>query len=176
MNVEKGVIDHRVAGYREAARKSGVKLTQQRLEIFRAIASSLEHPDAEAVFKSVKKKMPAVSLDTVYRTLWLLKDLGLILTLGPRRETIRFDANLLRHHHFICERCGLMRDFESGEFDSIGIPKSAEGFGTVTETHIELRGLCRGCLKEKAEESAKKKSWKSPGKARRRTWPKKRRS
>jgi Fur family peroxide stress response transcriptional regulator len=169
MKLEKSVIDRRVEGYREAARKAGVKLTHQRLEIFRTIASSLEHPDAEAVFKAIKKRMPTVSLDTVYRTLWLLKNLGMILTLGLRRETVRFDANLSRHHHFICERCGLMRDFESAEFDSIGIPKSAEGFGTVTETHIELRGLCRGCMKEKAEESAKTKPGESPGKARRRT-------
>jgi len=176
MKVEKGVIEARVEVYREAARKVGVKLTHQRLEIFRTIASSLEHPDAEAVFKAVKKRMPTVSLDTVYRTLWLLKDLGVILTLGPRRETVRFDANLSRHHHFICERCGLMRDFESAELDSIGIPKSAKGFGTVTETHIELRGLCRGCMEEKADESAKTSSGESPEKGRRRTWRKKRRN
>ncbi len=176
MKLRREVIDRRVAAYTEAARKAGVKLTNQRLEIFHAIASSLEHPDAEGVFKTIRKRMPTVSLDTVYRTLWLLKDLGLILTLGPRRETVRFDANLSRHHHFVCERCGLMRDFQSAELDSIGIPKSAEGFGTVTETHIELRGLCRGCMKEKAVKSAKNQPGESPGNARRKTWPKKRRS
>ncbi|MCK7479895.1 MAG: transcriptional repressor [Candidatus Moduliflexus flocculans] len=58
------------------------------------MASSLEHPDADAVFRAVRKRVPTVSIDTVYRTLWMLNDLGLVTTLGPRRESVRFDANL----------------------------------------------------------------------------------
>ena len=64
-----------------------------------------------AVFEGVRERMPTVSLDTVYRTLWWLKDLGLITTLGSSRERTRFDANLSRHHHFVCVQCGLTRDF-----------------------------------------------------------------
>jgi len=63
-----------------------------------------------------------VSLDTVYRTLWMLNDLQLIATLGPRRESVRFDANLEPHHHYICVRCGLAKDFESGELNALASP------------------------------------------------------
>ena len=82
------------------AREAGLKITHQRLEIFRELAGTEEHPDAETIFRAVQLRMPTVSLDTVYRTLWMLHDLGLVKTLGPQRHGVRFDANLDRHHHF----------------------------------------------------------------------------
>ena len=63
--------------------------------------------------------MPTVSLDTVYRTLWKLRDLGLVKTLGPNRDAVRFDANLEGHHHYVCVRCGLVRDFDSEELSVV---------------------------------------------------------
>jgi len=76
----------RLERFKAAARRAGIRLTHQRLEIFREVAATEEHPDAETVFRGIRKRVPTVSLDTVYRTLWLLEDLGLIATLGPRRE------------------------------------------------------------------------------------------
>jgi len=138
-------VGRRVDRFRSAARDAGVKLTHQRLEIFREVASSAEHPDAEAVLRSVRKRMPTVSIDTVYRTLWMLNDLGLVTTLGPRRENIRFDANLEHHHHYVCVRCGLARDFESAALDAVGVPDAVKAFGHVVETHVEVRGVCSRC-------------------------------
>ena len=111
MIVPKQDIEQRMARFSETCRKSGAKLTHQRMEIFREVAQNGDHPDAEKVFQGVRERMPTVSLDTVYRTLWWLKELGLIKTLGPPRKRTRFDANLSRHHHFICIQCGLTRDF-----------------------------------------------------------------
>ena len=101
MEIPKQDIDERMARFTDACRKSGAKLTHQRMEIFREVAQTQNHPDAEKVLHGVRKRMPTVSMDTVYRTLWWLKELGLIKTLGPPRERTRFDANLSRHHHFI---------------------------------------------------------------------------
>ena len=95
------------------------------MEIFREVAQTGDHPEAERVHQGVRERMPTISLDTVYRTLWLLKDLGLINTLGPPRERTRFDANLSRHHHFVCIRCGLTRDIYSDELDELRLT----GFG-----------------------------------------------
>jgi len=91
----------RVARFRLSARDRGLKLTPQRLEIFREVASSLDHPDAETVYYAVRARLPMISLDTVYRTLWMLSDLGLISTLGVRRKSVRFDANPRKHHHSV---------------------------------------------------------------------------
>jgi Fur family peroxide stress response transcriptional regulator len=89
--------------------------------------------------------MPTVSLDTVYRTLWLLNDHHLITTLGPSRERTRFDANLTRHHHFVCVRCGSTRDFHSDELDELKLPSSAKALGQIETTLVEVRGVCREC-------------------------------
>lgn len=137
--------EQRTERMREALRKAGVRLTHQRLEIFREVIGSGEHPDAETVFRGVRRRLPTVSLDTVYRTLWTLTDLGLLSTLGPRRERARFDANLEPHHHFICMRCRRARDFESAELDALRGPESVRAFGSVREIHVELRGLCAEC-------------------------------
>ena len=86
-----------------------------------------------------------MSLDTVYRTLWLLNDLGLVITLGSSRERTRFDANLNSHHHFVCAKCGYTRDFYSTELDHIELPDAVDTLGTIEATHVEVRGVCRDC-------------------------------
>jgi len=151
VKIDSKEVERRVENF--SARRSGVKLTHQRLEIFREVAASPDHPNAESVFHAVQPRMPTVSLDTVYRTLWLLADLGLVTTLGPRRETVRFDANLNYHHHYVCTRCGLARDFNSAELNTLRIPDSVKGLGSVVTTHIEVRGVCNRCAKTKAKES-----------------------
>ena len=146
----------RLERFRAAAREAGIKLTHQRLEIFREIASTDDHPDAEAVFSGVRERVPTVSLDTIYRTLWLLESLGLISTLGPRRVRARFDANLDRHHHFVCEDCGVVRDFEHAQFDALDVPAGVKRMGSVSRVSVEVRGTCRECARRRrgAKESA----------------------
>lgn len=100
-------IQARLARFKAASRRAGVKLTHQRLEIFAQVARTGEHPDAETVYRRVRERVPTLPLDTVYRTLWLLLDLGLLSTLGLPRARVRFDANLRRHHHFVRTACGL---------------------------------------------------------------------
>jgi Fur family peroxide stress response transcriptional regulator len=137
-----------MARFERVCREDGVRLTHQRLEIFREVAQAHDHPDAEAVYRRVRERMPTVSLDTVYRTLWLLNDHHLIRTLGPSRERTRFDANLDRHHHFVCVRCGATRDFTSRELDDLELPSSARALGRIEATRVEVRGVCRECAGE----------------------------
>jgi Fur family peroxide stress response transcriptional regulator len=126
-------------------RDAGVKLTHQRLEIYREIARSGDHPDLETIFKNLRRKMPSLSLDTVYRTLAMYVGLGLVTTIRPLNARVRFDANTGVHHHFVCTRCGLARDFEDPAFDNLPIPAAARSIGSVTSRHVELRGLCSAC-------------------------------
>jgi Fur family peroxide stress response transcriptional regulator len=169
VKVENIKVERRLEQFKAAAKEAGVKLTHQRLEIFREVALSLEHPDAETVFRAVQAGMPTVSLDTVYRTLWMLNDLGLITTLGPRRESVRFDANIEHHHHYVCVQCGLARDFESAELNTLRIPNAVKGFGSIVATHVEVRGICESCAKQKAEKSVTNNPRLPRGQDRRRT-------
>ena len=139
-----GRLDHMTA----IVRAAGIKLTHQRLEIFREIAASAEHPSVETVFSAVRARVPTVSQDTVYRTLWLLRDLGLATTLGPQRDGVRFDANLDPHHHYVCVRCGLVRDFESVALNTLRVPDAVKQLGSVVDAHVEVRGVCAKCARE----------------------------
>jgi len=145
VKIPKQYIDQRMALFNEACRKSGARITHQRMEIFREVAQSGDHPDAEKVFQGVRKRMPTVSQDTVYRTLWWLKELGLIKTIGPLRERTRFDANLSRHHHFVCIRCGLICDFYSDKFDKLKLPELVQSIGHAEMTRVEVKGICHKC-------------------------------
>ena len=111
------------------------------------------------MFRAVRRRVPTLSIDTVYRTLWMLNDLGLVTTLGPRRESVRFDANLDHHHHYVCTSCGLARDFESADLDALGIPDAVKALGRVVATQVEVRGVCRRCA---ATEDKTKKPQKAP--------------
>jgi len=145
LKVSENDLEQRMSRFDEACRKSGAKLTHQRIEIFREVAQTGDHPDAEKVFESVRKRIPTISMDTVYRTLWWLKDLGLITVLSPSRERVRFDANLRRHHHFVCTQCGLTRDFYSDELDELELPDSILSIGRAEKTQVEVKGICHTC-------------------------------
>ena len=148
MKIDKAEVERRMKHFEAVCRDEGVKLTHQRIEIFREIAQTGDHPDADQVFQRVRDKLPTVSLDTVYRTLWLLKDLGLITTLGTSRERTRFDANLTSHHHFVCRQCGFTRDFYSADLDNIKLPESVDYLGQIEATHVEVRGICQNCAEQ----------------------------
>jgi len=136
-----------------SCRSCGIKVTQQRIEIFRELINSSDHPDAEKLFQRLRARMPALSLDTVYRTLWMLNDSGLVSTMGLAREKTRFDGNLTHHHHFVCTVCGSIADFYSSSLDAVEIPESVKELGKISNTHVEVRGTCKKCSKnsEKSE-------------------------
>lgn len=141
-------IQRRIDRLRDGLAQAGVKLTHQRLEIFREVAQSGDHPDAESIYRGVRERVSTISLDTVYRTLWLLLDLGLLTTLGPSRDRTRFDANTRPHHHFVCTRCGMTRDFYSEAFDRLEIPDAVRELGRVERAQVEIRGTCLSCAEK----------------------------
>lgn len=103
------------------------------------------HPSVSEVYETVRGKLPTVSLDTVYRTLWKLSELGLINPVNSSGDKVRFDAGTRRHHHFVCARCGSTFDFESPSLDGVRVPEEAWRIGTVWGARMEVRGLCAGC-------------------------------
>ncbi len=149
MDISKQELEKRLEHFKRVCQEAGIKLTHQRLEIFREVARVADHPDAEKVFNRVRDRLPTVSLDTVYRTLWLANDLGLITTIISSQERTRFDANLNKHHHFVCIKCGLTSDFYSDELDGIKLPESITEIGLPETTQIEVRGICHKCSNKK---------------------------
>jgi Fur family peroxide stress response transcriptional regulator len=145
MKIEAKEVERRTKVFSGICRRYGVKATHQRSEIYRELAGTNEHPDAETIYAQVRKRIPAISLDTVYRTLRLLEKQGLISRVGSFGEKTRFDANTDRHHHFVCTRCGFIGDIYNEEWDDFRAPSDVMAMGTVNSVHIELRGLCKAC-------------------------------
>lgn len=150
MDIPSKELERRINRFKQELKRAGVKLTHQRIEVYHELAKSGDHPDAETLFKRLRERLPTISLDTVYRTLWLLLDLGLITTLGPSRIGTKFDANLDSHHHFVCSKCGMTRDIYSEEFDRLQAPRSANSYGKAETTHVEVRGVCFQCSEKGA--------------------------
>ena len=138
-------IQKRVDAFSQACRRYGVKATHQRREIYRELAGTNEHPDVETIYDRVRKRIPEISLDTVYRTLHLLEKKGLITRVGFLGDKTRFDANTDRHHHFVCTECGFMGDFYNEEWNDFRNRSAVMTMGTVDSMHVELRGLCKAC-------------------------------
>jgi len=131
--------------FRDACKKAGIRVTPQRVEVFRQVACTEEHPDAETVFRRVRRRLTTVSLDTVYRTLDLLEDFGLISRVDVLCDRARFDANRERHHHFVCVRCGAVHDFVHPGWDRSTVPEAVKAMGDVRSMHVQFRGLCSRC-------------------------------
>lgn len=146
--VPKKELERRMERFKSVCRDRGIKLTHQRVEIFREVAQTADHPGAEQVYERVRTRIPTVSLDTVYRTIWLLKDLGLVVTLGRAHGYTRFDANLHDHHHFVCNHCGFTRDICSDELGTLSFPADLDNLGRAEIAHVELRGVCHECMQE----------------------------
>lgn len=150
MTVPANEVERRVRLLSEGIRDAGLRLTRQRAEILRAIAADDTHPDVETVYKVVRERVPAISLDTVYRTLSTLTDRGLIERVSFTPGPARYDGNLARHHHFVCTRCGLVRDVEDAELDAIRPTEEVVTIGRLESVQVQFRGVCAKCQKEEA--------------------------
>jgi len=145
MAVATDEVERRVDSLSRALRASGLRLTHQRLEVVREVAQSDEHPDVESIYRAVRERVPTISLDTVYRTVATLGSLGLVRRVTATPGPTRFDANLDHHHHFVCTRCGLIRDVDDRELDAVRAPRAAASLGRVESIEVQLRGVCAEC-------------------------------
>lgn len=146
LDSHKIVTEEQIDHFEETCREAGLKITHQRLEIFKELASRADHPSADMVYRSIKEKMPTVALDTVYRTLATFEHYGLIARVMAFDDHARFDADLYPHHHMVCTECGSIMDFCWEKLDGLDTPPEAGAWGSITHRHIVLRGICRDCM------------------------------
>jgi len=131
---------------RDICEEAGIKLTHQRLEIFKELMVAKDHPSAEEVHRHLQERMPTVALDTVYRTLSTFDELGIAKKLHLANKSNLFDTNLTPHHHFICELCGKVEDVYWSDFDTSPLPEKISSVGEIRSRHLELYGVCKNCL------------------------------
>lgn len=126
--------------------KSGLKFTNQRYLVYKAMASAKDHPSAEAVWRRVREEAPAISLDTVYRTLAALEARGLVSRVPGGGDEGRFDGDVSPHHHLVCLTCGAIEDFTMPGAALTDLPPLVAEWGQVRDAQVLVRGVCRACL------------------------------
>ena len=149
MTVPKAELQQRLRAFDDTCGRKGLRVTHQRMEVFRALASSDAHPDAETVYQRVRARVTGISRDTVYRTLATLESEGLIRKAGTLKGPTRYDANMANHHHFVCTSCGRVKDFYSEKLDDLPLPETVAAFGRIDSAQVQVRGVCASCAKRK---------------------------
>ena len=131
------------ARFEKLCRSRGIRVTAQRLAVYKALAKDLAHPTADSVYTRLSKRLPGLSFATVYRTLQFFENQKLIRKVSSPGAIGRFDANVDPHQHLACRVCGSLEDISIPELHSAAIPR-VSGF-TVEELDIRLVGRCQSC-------------------------------
>ena len=122
---------------------SGLRCTPQRYAVMAFLMEHARHPTAAEIFEAVNRADPRSSRATTYNNLRDLVQAGLLREVAVEGRAARFDAKGMRHHHFICDRCGKVEDMEW-----YNVPKPASGSlgkRILRECELIFRGLCMKC-------------------------------
>jgi Fur family peroxide stress response transcriptional regulator len=138
-------VEAKMQAFREKCRQMGLKMTPQRLTVYRSLLETDEHPSAETVFRTVRALLPSISLDTVNRTLLTLSGMGVAFVVEGSGDAKRFDGNLESHQHFKCLRCKRIIDFQHEPFDEIDVPRKLRDRFAVLRKTVYLEGFCDRC-------------------------------
>jgi len=138
-------MDHRVQEFIETCRHHRLKITPQRVAIYRALIQSDQHPTADLMFRTVQADFPSISFDTVNRTLLTFADIGLVDVVEVFGGPKRFDPDIDDHHHLHCIACGTIFDFENDAYTNLDVPETIAGKFKVISKRVVLKGLCAAC-------------------------------
>ena len=123
-----------------------LKYSRQRESIKACLMSRHDHPTADAVYTSIRKEFPNISLGTVYRNLNLLVDLGEIHRVSVGDGKDHFDADTSSHYHFVCRQCGSITDLPLEPFADLEAKAQNCANGRVESHSMDFFGVCRDCM------------------------------
>ncbi|MBN1328292.1 MAG: transcriptional repressor [Candidatus Heimdallarchaeota archaeon] len=129
------------------------KATPQRLAICRLILESKNHPTAEMIYKKIIKEYKTISQATVYKTLALMKELGLVSELSFNEKHSKYDPNISTHINLICPKCDNITDFESTIIDEFWQKITKELGNNIIGQRLDVYKLCNKCLKKEKSEN-----------------------
>ncbi|MFC1991260.1 Fur family transcriptional regulator [Chloroflexota bacterium] len=126
--------------------KLGYRLTPQRLMILRSVEEAASHISAEEIYTQVRTHYPQMNISTVYRTLELVKGLGLVTETDLGDGRARYHCmGKGRHHHLVCEKCGEIIDIEESILSHLWADIQQKYKFKVNMKHLAIFGRCVNC-------------------------------
>ena len=125
--------------------EKGIQPSVQRAKILEFLYQKRIHPTADDIFEHLHPEIPTLSRTTVYNTVKLFADSGILQLLVIEEKEVRYDIDTSHHGHFKCESCGKVFDFNA--HSGSGVFPELAGF-LIRERHLYFKGLCKSCLKK----------------------------
>jgi Fur family peroxide stress response transcriptional regulator len=122
--------------------ENGIKPSIQRIQIFKFLMENRDHPTAKDIYERISEKIPTLSKTTVYNTVKLFTEKGILNTMKVVEGEVRYDVNADCHPHFRCRKCGNFYDLDSTIiFED---KKEIDGH-LIEEQHVCYSGICKKC-------------------------------
>ena len=140
--------DELLLEFKDIIRSNGLKFTSQREAILQTLYKNPQHFTSENLYLLVKKSYPKLNIGiaTVYRTLGLLEENGLVSSISLGIQGKKFEiANKPHHDHLICEECGEIVEFENTKIEALQEEIAKENGFLLTNHLMQLYGLCKRC-------------------------------
>jgi len=129
-------------------REKKLKLTPQRIAVYKYLKSTKEHPSAEVIYKALQPTYPTMSLATIYKALKTLVGVELIIELNVGEGNFRYDGNMASHPHVQCISCGRVDDIAGITFSNVTEDVKEYTSYEVLASKIYFYGLCGECKKQ----------------------------
>lgn len=153
-NIETLTYDELLSEFKNILKADGLKFTSQREAILSTLYENPEHFTSENLYLLVKQHYPELSIGiaTVYRTLALLEENGLVSSISLGIQGKKFEiANKPHHDHLICESCGKIVEFENEEIEELQYQIAKENGFVLTDHLMQLYGICTECQKNQSK-------------------------
>jgi Fe2+ or Zn2+ uptake regulation protein/predicted transcriptional regulator len=133
-----------------------LRMTHQREVILDELGKSKSHPTADSLYDRVKKRLPRISLATVYRNLEILSEAGMIKKLEISGRQKRFDWDLEQHDHIFCVQCRRVDNIELVRDQKLSLPPEYDRGYRIAGCRVEFFGICPKCQKKNARANKNK--------------------
>jgi Fe2+ or Zn2+ uptake regulation protein len=128
--------------YVETLKKHDLKITPQRIEILQYLDKKRNHPTVDMIYKAIKQKYPSLSKTTVYNSVEIMKEHGIVQSLSFSGFESRYDYRNEMHHHFICEKCGTIIDID---ISCPNLNKTLIQGHHIKKVEGYFKGICKKC-------------------------------
>ncbi|RRA48685.1 Fur family transcriptional regulator [Acidipila sp. EB88] len=131
--------------FRKVCEQAGLAVTHQRQVIYDVLCSVEGHPSPEEVYARVKRRIPSISLATVYKNLHLFIDSGIFKQVSLHHGSMRVETNHSRHYHLLCTHCKTIHDIDPELLGLSATPTELPGGFVVERLAVDVLGICKDC-------------------------------